>query len=47
MTLRLIAALDVLTGTVIGECLPRRRYVEFLKFLRMIDREAPTDFRST
>jgi transposase len=26
---------------VIGQCLPRHRHVEFLKFLRTIDREVP------
>src|ERR1700678_483417 len=41
-TTTLFAALDVLTGSVIGECLPRHRHVEFLKFLRTIDREVPT-----
>jgi transposase len=40
-TTTLFAALDVLTGSVIGECLPRHRHVEFLKFLRTIDREIP------
>ena len=35
------AALDVLTGAVIGQCLPRHRHIEFLKFLRTIDREVP------
>ena len=40
-TTTLFAALDVLTGTVIGECLPRHRHNEFLKFLRTIDREVP------
>jgi transposase len=40
-TTTLFAALDVLTGTVIGECLPRHRHTEFLKFLRTIDREVP------
>ena len=40
-TTTLFAALDVLTGTVIGECLPRHRHTEFLKFLRTIDRELP------
>lgn len=37
----LFAALNVLTGTVIGRCLPRHRNAEFLKFLRVIDREVP------
>jgi transposase len=40
-TTTLFAALDVLTGRVIGQCLPRHRHVEFLKFLRTIDREVP------
>ena len=41
-TTTLFAALNVLTGTVIGECRPRHRHEEFLKFLRKIDREVPT-----
>jgi transposase len=40
-TTTLFAALDVLTGRVIGECLPRHRHGEFLRFLRRIDREVP------
>jgi transposase len=40
-TTTLFAALDVLSGNVIGECLPRHRHEEFLKFLRRIDREVP------
>ena len=40
-TTTLFAALDVLTGKVIGQCLPRHRHIEFLKFLRTIDREVP------
>jgi len=40
-TTTLFAALDVLTGTVIGACLPRHRHEEFLKFLRTIEREVP------
>lgn len=40
-TTTLFAALDVLTGAVIGQCLPRRRHSEFLKFLNTIDREVP------
>src|SRR5207342_2213651 len=42
-TTTLLAALDVLTGTVIGQCLPRHRHQEFVKFLRTIDREVPTE----
>jgi transposase len=40
-TTTLFAALNVLTGKVIGRCLPRHRHTEFLKFLRTIDREVP------
>ena len=40
-TTTLFAALDVLTGSVIGQCLPRHRHTEFLKFLRTIDGEVP------
>jgi transposase len=40
-TTTLFAALDVLTGVVIGQCLPRHRHEEFLKFLRVIDRQVP------
>ena len=40
-TTTLFAALDVLTGKVIGECLPRHRHEEYLKFLRKIDKEVP------
>jgi len=36
---RLFAALDVLTGTVSGRCLPRHRNTEFLNFLLSTDRE--------
>jgi transposase len=44
-TTTLFAALDVLTGTVIGQCLPKHRHQEFLKFLRTIDREVPQDLK--
>ncbi len=40
-TTTLFAALDVLTGKVIGQCLPRHRHEELLKFLAAIDREVP------
>ena len=33
-TSTLFAALNVLTGMVIGECLPRHRHREFLRFLK-------------
>jgi len=40
-TTTLFAALDVLTGKVIGSCLPKHRHSEFLKFLKIIDTEVP------
>jgi len=42
-TTTLFAALNVLDGQVIGECLPRHRHQEFLRFLKRLDREFPTD----
>jgi transposase len=40
-TTTLFAALDVLSGAVIGQCLARHRHEEFLKFLKTIDRQVP------
>ncbi len=40
-TTTLFAALNMLDGTVIGECMPRHRHGEFLRFLKRIDRETP------
>src|SRR5260221_4790988 len=40
-TTTLFAALDVATGTVIGQCMKRHRHQEFLRFLRAIDRQTP------
>jgi len=40
-TTTLFAALDVATGRVIGQCMKRHRHQEWLKFLRMIDRNTP------
>lgn len=37
----LFAALEVLKGTVIGQCYARHRNQEFLKFLRRLDEEFP------
>jgi transposase len=42
-TTTLFAALNVLDGTVFGECLPRHRHQEFLAFLRQLDRAYPPD----
>src|SRR5437773_8103454 len=44
-TTTLFAALDVLEGKVIGQCLPRHRHQEFLKFLRTLDREFPAELQ--
>ena len=40
-TTTLFAALNVLEGTVIGQCYSRHRHTEFLRFLREIDRLTP------
>jgi len=40
-TTTLFAALDVATGKVFGQCLPRHRHEEFLTFLRAVDRNVP------
>ncbi len=42
-TTTLFAALNVLDGRVIGECMPRHRHQEFLRFLRRLDREFPKE----
>ena len=36
-TTTLFAALNMLDGTVIGQCMPRHRHREFLRFLKTID----------
>ena len=40
-TTTLFAALNVLDGTVIGQCLPRHRHGEFIQFLERIERSTP------
>ena len=42
-TTTLFAALNVLDGKVIAQCQQRHRHIEWLKFLRKIDRETPKD----
>lgn len=42
-TTTLFAALNVLDGQVIAQCQQRHRHIEWLKFLRQIDRETPKD----
>jgi transposase len=40
-TTTLFAALQMVEGRVIGECYPRHRHQEFLRFLRRLDAEFP------
>jgi transposase len=40
-TTTLFAALNVLTGVILGKCLPRHRNGEFLAFLKLINRSVP------
>ena len=41
-TTTLFAALNVLDGSVIGQCQQRHRHTEWLRFLRQIERQTPT-----
>ena len=40
-TTTLFAALSMLDGHVIGDCMPRHRHQEFIRFLQKIDDETP------
>ena len=42
-TTTLFAALNVLDGRVIGDCMARHRHQEFLRFLRRLDKEFPKE----
>jgi len=42
-TTTLFAALNMLDGTVIGDCMPRHRHQEFIRFLQTINVKTPTD----
>lgn len=42
-TTTLFAALSMLDGHVIGDCMPRHRHQEFVRFLRQIDAETSPD----
>ena len=42
-TTTLFAALNILDGTVIGQCMDRHRHQEFIKFLKKIDRSTQAD----
>lgn len=42
-TTTLFAALNMLDGTVIGDCMPRHRHQEFIRFLQLINIKTPAD----
>jgi len=42
-TTTLFAALSLLDGKVIGDCMPRHRHQEFIRFLKRLDAETPHD----
>jgi len=42
-TTTLFAALSMLDGKVIGDCMPRHRHQEFIRFLNKIDGETPAE----
>src|SRR5881275_2030265 len=42
-TTNLFAALNMLDGTVIGDCMPRHRHQEFIRFLQLISVKTPLD----
>jgi transposase/biotin operon repressor len=42
-TTTLFAAFNILNGKVIGNCLPRHRGKEFIKFLNQLEKEVPPD----
>ena len=42
-TTTLFAALRMLDGKVIGDCMPRHRHQEFIRFLKKIDAETPPE----
>ena len=42
-TTTLFGALELAEGRLIGQCMPRHRHQEWIKFLRLIDAETPSD----
>jgi transposase len=42
-TTTLFAALDVASGKVLHECMPRHRHQEFLRFLKTLEKSVPAD----
>jgi transposase len=43
-TTTLFAAIEILEGNVIAECMPRHRHREWIRFLKRIDTESPQGF---
>ena len=44
-TTTLFAALNILDGSVISQCQPRHRHIEWLKFLKQIDANVASDLQ--
>lgn len=42
-TTTLFAAIDLASGKIIGDCMPRHRHQEWIRFLKKIDAETPKD----
>lgn len=42
-TTTLFAALDVATGAILQDCMPRQRHQEFLRFMRRVERSVAAD----
>ena len=42
-TTTLFAALSMLDGKVIGDCMPRHRHQEFIRFLKLVDSNTPAE----
>ncbi|MFO7649799.1 MAG: IS630 family transposase, partial [bacterium] len=42
-TTTLFAALNMLDGKVIGDCMPHRRHQEFIRFLKRVDAQTPVE----
>ena len=44
-TTTLFVALEMAEGQLIGTCMPRHRHQEWIKFLRLLDKETPADLQ--
>ncbi len=42
-TTTLFAALELVEGKLIGQCMPRLRHQKFVKFLRLLDKQTPPE----